>query len=94
MIKGFKDKETEKLFNRQRSKKLPPELQRRALIKLNSLHFATELSDLLIPPLNRMEALKGARKGQYSIRINEQWRICFTWEKGAASDVEIIDYHR
>jgi proteic killer suppression protein len=93
MIKSFKDKETEKLFNRNFSKKLPQNLQHLARRKLVMLDAATELNALRIPPGNRLEALKGDRKGQHSIRINDQWRVCFRWKTGDAYDVEIADYH-
>jgi proteic killer suppression protein len=93
MIKTFKDKETEKLFGRVFSKKLPPPIQHLARRKLIILDAATEIDALRIPPGNRLEALKGDRKGQYSIRINDQWRICFRWEAEDAFDVEITDYH-
>ena len=93
MIKGFRDKEAEKLFHRQPSKKLPRDIQRVALRKLRMLHRAATLDDLRIPPGNRLEALKGDREGQHSIRINEQWRICFIWKDGEVFAVEIVDYH-
>ena len=93
MIKSFKDKETEKLFNRHFSKKLPQNLQHLARRKLVMLDAAPELNALRIPPGNRLEALKGDRKGQRSIRINDQWRVCFRWKTGDAYDVEIADYH-
>ena len=93
MIKSFKDKETEKLFNRNFSKKLPQNLQHLARRKLVMLDAAPELNALRIPPGNRLEALKGGRKGQHSIRINDQWRVCFRWKTGDAYDVEIADYH-
>ena len=93
MIKSFKDKETEKLFNRHFSKKLPQNLQHLARRKLVMLDAAPELNALRIPPGNRLEALKGDRKGQHSMRINDQWRVCFRWETGDAYDVEIADYH-
>lgn len=93
MIKSFKDKETEKLFNRHFSKKLPQNLQHLARRKLVMLDAAPELYALRIPPGNRLEALKGDRKGQHSIRINDQWRVCFRWKTGDAYDVEIADYH-
>ena len=93
MIKSFRDQETEKIFNRQFSGKLPQNIQRIARKKLVILDAATELDDLRIPPCNRLEALKGDRKGQHSIRINKQWRICFKWRAGDAYDVEITDYH-
>ncbi len=93
MIKSFKCKETEKLFNRKFIKKLPPDLQRAALRILKILDAATVLETLKIPPGNRLEALKGDRIGQHSIRINIQWRICFVWSKGNVFEVEIMDYH-
>ena len=93
MIKSFKDKETEKLLNRHFSKKLPQNLQHLARRKLVMLDAAPELNALLIPPGNRLEALKGDRKGQHSIRINDQWRVCFRWKTGDAYEVEIADYH-
>jgi len=93
MIKSFKDKETEKLFSRHFSKKLPQNLQHLARRKLVMLDAAPELKALRIPPGNRLEALKGDRKGQHSIRINDQWRVCFRWKTGDAYDVEIADYH-
>jgi len=93
MVKSFKDKETEKLFNRHFSKKLPQNLQHLARRKLVMLDAAPELNALRIPPGNRLEALKGDRKGQHSIRINDQWRVCFRWKTGDAYDVEIADYH-
>ena len=93
MIKSFQDKETEKIFNRQFSGKLPQNIQHLARRKLVILYAATELNALRVPPGNRLEALKGDRKGQYSIRINDQWRICFKWKAGDAYDVEIADYH-
>ena len=93
MVKSFKDKETEKLFNRHFSKKLPQNVQHLARRKLIMLDAAPDLNALRIPPGNRLEALKGDRKGQHSIRINDQWRICFKWKAGDARDVEITDYH-
>ncbi len=93
MIKSFKDKETEKIFNRSFSKKLPQNIQHLARRKLIILDAATEIDALRIPPGNRLEILKGTRKGQYSIRINDQWRICFKWETEDAFNVEITDYH-
>jgi len=94
VIKGFADKETEKLWNRERSKSVPPNLQRGALRKLTQLNNAEDLNDLRIPPGNKLEKLLGERAGQYSIRINIQYRVCFVWEDGDAYDVEIVDYHR
>jgi len=93
MIKSFACKETEKLFNRQFSRNLPQRIQRVARRKLEILDAAEVLRDLRIPPSNRMEKLSGDRKGQYSIRINDQWRICFEWQGGDAYEVEIADYH-
>ena len=93
MIRSFADKETEKLFNRQFSRKLPPEIQRPARYKLEILDAAERLDDLRIPPSNRLEKLSGNRVGQYSIRINKQWRICFEWRDNSPYEVEIVDYH-
>jgi len=93
MIKSFRSKEIEKIWNKQTSRKLPFEIQNIARRKLRMLNNAKMLRDLRIPPNNRLEALKGDRKGQFSIRINNQWRICFAWEKGNCFDVEIADYH-
>lgn len=93
MIRGFRDKETERLFARQPVKRLPPSVRRPALRKLIVLDAAESLDDLRRPPGNRLEKLSGDREGQYSIRINDQWRICFRWEDGDAYDVEITDYH-
>jgi len=93
VIRNFKDKETEKIFQRQRSPKLPSEIQQVALRKLRMLNRAETLQDLRVPPANRLERLSGNREGEYSIRVNNQWRICFKWEEGDAIDVEIVDYH-
>lgn len=93
MIRSFKSKEVEKIFNRERSHKLPADIQQVALRKLRMLNRATTLQDLRAPPANRLEKLSGDRVGQYSIRINEQWRICFEWEDGDALNVDIVDYH-
>ena len=93
MIESFKDKEAAKLFRRERSKKLPQEIQNTAMRKLWMLDAAITLSDLKVPPNNQLEALKGDRKGQHSIRVNRQWRICFIWHEGHATNVEIVDYH-
>ena len=93
MIRSFKSKEAQKVFNRDRSKKLPGDIQQVALRKLKMLNRSQTLQDLRIPPSNRLERLKGSRKGQYSIRINDQWRICFRWDRGDAYEVEIVDYH-
>ncbi len=93
MIKSFRDKETEKIFNRQRSRKLPSDIQQIALRKLRMLNRSQSLQDLRVPPSNRLEKLLGDRQGQYSIRINNQWRICFIWQDSDAYNVEIVDYH-
>jgi proteic killer suppression protein len=93
MIKSFQDKETEKIFNRHFSGKLPQNIQQLARRKLVMLDAATDLNVLRVPPGNRLETLKGNRKEQHSIRINAQWRICFKWKAGDAYDVEIADYH-
>jgi proteic killer suppression protein len=93
VIRNFKDKETEKIFERRKSRKLPSEIQQVALRKLRMLNRAETLQDLRVPPANRLERLTGDRKEQYSIRVNNQWRICFKWEEGDAIDVEIVDYH-
>jgi len=93
MILNFQCKETEKVFNRQFSRKLPQSIQRLAMRKLWILHAALTINDLKIPPSNRLEALTGKRNGQHSIRINQQWRVCFKWNNGNAFDVEIVDYH-
>ena len=94
MIESFASAETEKVFHGQVSRKLPRDIQRTARRKLVYLQDAEDLQDLLAPPGNRLERLHGDRAGQYSIRINDQWRICFRWENGQAVDVEIVDYHR
>ena len=93
MIKTFASKETETIWQGRVSKKLPTDIQQVARRKLRMLNNAVTLNDLRIPPANRLEALRGDRKGQYSIRINDQWRICFAWEQGDAYYVEIVDYH-
>jgi proteic killer suppression protein len=93
VIKSFKSKETEKLFQGWFSSKLPQTIQRVAAIKLELIHAATVIETLRVPPSNHLEELKGKRKGQHSIRINKQWRICFTWKGSDAYDVEIADYH-
>jgi proteic killer suppression protein len=93
MIKSFSDKETEKIFNGIVSKKLPLEIQTRAFNKLTAIHAAIIIEDLRIPPSNHLEALKGNREGQYSIRINDRYRVCFCWNEHDAENVEIVDYH-
>ena len=93
MILSFADRETETVWRGIRSRRFPPDLQDAALRKLRLLDAASRLDDLKVPPGNRLEALKGDRKGRHSIRINNQWRICFHWIEGGAEDVEIVDYH-
>jgi len=93
VIESFASKETEKIFLGQLSKKLPLDIQRIARRKLIYLDSAEDLHDLQAPPGNRLEKLRGDRAGQYSIRINDQWRICFEWIEGKAKNVEIVDYH-
>ena len=93
MIKSFSCRETEKIFHREFSRKFPRDIQQRAFMKLNAVDSATEIEDLRLPPSNRLEKLKGKRKMQYSIRINNRWRICFEWNGNNAEYVEIVDYH-
>ncbi len=93
MIRSFSDTATEELFRRERGSKLARPLQRAALRKLLLLDAAETLADLRVPPGNRLEKLAGDRAGQYSIRVNDQYRICFRWEGGDAHDVEVVDYH-
>ena len=99
MIRSFRDRDTERLFQRERPRHLPAAVAHTALRKLVMLDAATEIADLRLPPGNRLEKLGGRerphgdRAGQYSIRINDQWRLCFTWRGGDAHDVEIVDYH-
>jgi proteic killer suppression protein len=93
MIRSFRDVETEKLFDRQKSRRFPPDLLRIALRKLVVLDAAQSLQDLRLPPGNRLEKLSADREGQHSVRINNQWRICFVWKDGGAEDVEIVNYH-
>lgn len=93
VIRSFRDATTERLWSRQRVKVLDPRIQRVALRKLAMLDAAELLEDLSVPPGNRLEALKGDRAGQYSVRINQQWRICFVWTAAGPEDVEIVDYH-
>jgi len=94
VIRSFKDKEAARLFNREPTRKIPTVLLRVAFRKLRMLHRATSTADLKVPPGNRLEKLSGDREGQHSIRINDQWRICFRWHGGDAYDVEIVDYHK
>lgn len=93
MIRSSRDKDTARLWNRQRPRRLPATILKAALRKLVILDGAERLQDLRIPPGNRLEKLSGDREGQYSIRINDQWRICFVWSEGDAHEVEITDYH-
>lgn len=94
MIKSFADKRTAALFAGHAVKGVPPALLRRAKAKLQAIEAARHLDDLRIPPGNRLEALKGDRARQHSIRINDRWRVCFVWRAGEARDVEIVDYHK
>ena len=93
MIRSFRDRDTERLWQRQRVRSLDSRVLRPALRKLAILDAAVSLDDLRVPPGNRLEALQGDRRGQHSIRINDQWRICFTWTDTGPEDVEIVDYH-
>ena len=94
MIRSFACKETEKIFNLRHSKRFPAGIQQVVLRKLKMLNRSLNVRDLRIPPANRLEQLKGKRKGQWSIRINNQWRLCFKWKAGDAFQVEIVDYHK
>jgi proteic killer suppression protein len=93
MIKSFKDKETERIFKGMRSKRLPLDIQTRAFVKLHSIDVSSNINDLRNPPSNHLEVLIGDRNGQYSIKINQQWRVCFNWDNSDAYNVEIVDYH-
>ena len=93
MIKSFGRKDTDKIFGREHARKLPHDIQRVAMRKLWMIDAAPDLNSLRVPPANRLEALRGNRLGQHSIRINDQWRVCFRWHDGNAYDVEIVDYH-
>lgn len=93
MIRSFADSESEQFYATGRARRVPPDIRRRAAMRLTQLNSATQLQDLRSPPSNRLELLKGDRKGQYSIRINDQWRVCFRFVNGDAFDVEIVDYH-
>jgi proteic killer suppression protein len=93
MIRSFGNKTTEALFQREETRHFPPDLRNKALMKLWMIHYATNLLDLRSPPANHLEMLSGRRKGQFSIRINDQWRICFQWRDNDAYEVEIVDYH-
>jgi proteic killer suppression protein len=93
MIRSFRDRDTERIFRGQRPLRLPTSIRRRAERKLIMLHAATDVNELRVPPGNRLERLKGDRAEQHSIRVKDQWRICFTWRDGDAFAVEITDYH-
>lgn len=93
MLRSFADKESERVWQRRRVRKLDSEIQRAALRKLLILDAAETLDDLRVPPGNRLEKLKGDRTGSYSVRVNQQWRICFRWTQSGPEDVEIVDYH-
>jgi proteic killer suppression protein len=93
MIVSFRDLETARIWEGVRSRRFPADIQSVALRKLRLVNNARRLDDLSVPPGNRLEARKGARRGQHSIRINDQWRICFRWKDGHAHEVEIVDYH-
>jgi len=93
VIKTFKDAEAQKIYQRERSRKLPSNIQQVALRKLRMINNAININDLRVPPANHLEKLSGDREGQYSIRINDQWRICFEWKSSNAFNVEITDYH-
>lgn len=93
MIKSFKSREAERIYQGRYAKRIPRDIQRVAARKLEMIAAATELRSLRVPPSNRLEKLKGDRAGQFSVRINDQWRICFKWKAGDAHDVEIVDYH-
>ena len=93
VIRSYRDRDTQAIAERRSVRRFPEDIQRRAQGKLMILNNATDLNDLRVPPGNRLEALSGGRDGQHSIRINDQWRICFAWSKGNAYDVEIVDYH-
>jgi proteic killer suppression protein len=93
VIRSFASSETERFFATGKSRRLPSEMRARAAMPLTQLHAASRIDDLRFPPSNRLEALKGNRRGQWSIRINDQWRMCFRFEGGHAHDVEIVDYH-
>ena len=93
MIESFADKHTRDLFTTGRSKRLPADVRHRAVRRLEYINYASKLEDLYVPPSNRLHALQGGRQGQYAIRVNDRWRICFRFENGNAYDVELVDYH-
>lgn len=93
MIRSFRDRDTERLFHRELVRRWGPDVQRVALRKLRMLDAATSIDDLRVPPGNRLEKLRGDQAGQWSIRVNDQWRLCFQWREGEAYEVELVDYH-
>ncbi len=93
MIRSFRDRDTERLFHREPVRRWGPDVQRVALRKLRMLDAATSIDDLRVPPGNRLEKLRGDQAGQWSIRVNDQWRLCFQWREGEAYEVELVDYH-
>jgi proteic killer suppression protein len=93
MIRTFADRETERFYATGHSRRIPPDIHRRAAVRLTQLNAAARIQDLRLPPSNRLEALSHDRSGQWSMRINDQWRVCFRFEDGDALDVEIVDYH-
>jgi len=93
VIRSWRDRETERLYQREKTRRFPPDILAVALRKLKMLNAAVRIEDLYVPPGNRLEKLKGDRAGQWSISINMQWRVCFRWDSGSAYDVEIVDYH-
>ncbi|MXY39914.1 MAG: type II toxin-antitoxin system RelE/ParE family toxin [Rhodospirillaceae bacterium] len=92
-MRRFKDREAERLFEGHNIRRLPPSILRRARMRIQRVVAARRLADLLVPPSHRLEALRGDRKGQHSIRINDQWRVCFRWTERGAMEIEIVDYH-
>jgi len=93
VIRTFGDSETERFYVTGTSRRMPPEIRKRAAMRLIQLNAATQVEDLRLPPSNRLESLRGDRAGQWSIRINDQWRVCFRFDNGDAFDVEIVDHH-
>ena len=93
MVNRFRDNDAERLFHRQPVRRLPPDIQRRARMRLQRLLAATALNDLRLPPSHQLEALRGDRTGQHSIRINDQWRVCFCWTDQGAMELEVTNYH-
>ena len=92
-MKRFRNDETERLFYGETVRRLPPDIQRRARMRIQRAVAATKLTDLRVPPSHRLEALRGDREGQYSIRVNDQWRVCFIWTDRGAMEIEVTDYH-